>query len=93
MLLPHIDETGLGTVADSLSRAMAEWSIDVGDAVLHPSASVGFAVIDQQTASAEQVLVEADRAMYAAKLAKTATSPPAMRLAAITPDRAPPRRW
>jgi GGDEF domain-containing protein len=32
-------------------------------------------MIDQQTASAEQVLVEADRAMYAAKRAKaTATA-------------------
>jgi GGDEF domain-containing protein len=34
--------------------------------------SIGFALVDQQTISAEEVLVEADRAMYAAKRAKAA---------------------
>jgi diguanylate cyclase (GGDEF)-like protein/PAS domain S-box-containing protein len=76
VLLPHIDRDGLGTVVSSLSRAMPEWSIDAGDAVLHCSASVGFAVIDQQTAGAEQVLAEADRSMYAAKRGRTTASPP-----------------
>jgi GGDEF domain-containing protein len=38
--------------------------------------SVGFALIDQQTASAEQVLVEADKAMYAAKRMKATTAAP-----------------
>jgi len=70
VLLPHIDREGVATVANSLTRAMPEWSVEVGDAILHCSASVGFAVIDHQTLSAEQVLVEADRAMYAAKQAK-----------------------
>jgi GGDEF domain-containing protein len=37
---------------------------------VHPSASVGYALIGQDCQSAEQVLVEADRAMYAAKRAK-----------------------
>src|SRR5450631_4384635 len=76
VLLPHIDEQGLATVATSLRRAMPEWSIDVGDAVVHCSASVGSAIIDRHTASAEQVLAQADRAMYAAKRAKTPTLPP-----------------
>jgi diguanylate cyclase (GGDEF)-like protein/PAS domain S-box-containing protein len=76
VLLPHIDEQGLTTVATSLRRAMPEWSIDVGDAVVHCSASVGSAIIDRHTASAEQVLAQADRAMYAAKRAKTPTLPP-----------------
>jgi predicted signal transduction protein with EAL and GGDEF domain len=48
---------------------MLEWSLDVGDTVVRCSASIGFAVIDQRTNSAEQVLVQADRAMYAAKRA------------------------
>ncbi len=69
VLLPHIDEHGVRTVAQSLTRAMLEWSIDVGDTVVRCSASIGFAVIDQHTESAEQVLVQADRAMYAAKRA------------------------
>ena len=45
-------------------------SFDIGDAVFHPSASIGFAVIDEETASADQVLVEADRAMYVDKQTK-----------------------
>ena len=67
VLLPHADEQGTAQVADGLERVIAACSIDVGDTVVHPSGSVGVAMIDQLTASAEQVLVEADRAMYAAK--------------------------
>jgi diguanylate cyclase (GGDEF)-like protein/PAS domain S-box-containing protein len=76
VLLPHIDGKGLRTVVTSLSRAVPEWSIEVGDALLHCSASVGFAMIDQQTASAEQVLAEADRSMYAAKRTSAAALRP-----------------
>jgi diguanylate cyclase (GGDEF)-like protein/PAS domain S-box-containing protein len=76
VLLPHIDEDGVAFVAEGLTRVMLECGVEVGDAVLHPSVSIGFAVIDQQTESAEQVLVEADRAMYAAKRTKTMTSHP-----------------
>jgi diguanylate cyclase (GGDEF)-like protein/PAS domain S-box-containing protein len=76
VLLPHIDGKGLRTVVTSLSRAVPEWSIEAGDAVLHCSASVGFAIIDRQTASAEQVLAEADRSMYAAKRTRAAALRP-----------------
>jgi diguanylate cyclase (GGDEF)-like protein/PAS domain S-box-containing protein len=72
VLLPHADERGTALVADGLSRVIAACSIDLGDVVVHPSGSVGVAMIDQHTVSAEQVLVEADRAMYAAKRAKAA---------------------
>jgi diguanylate cyclase (GGDEF)-like protein/PAS domain S-box-containing protein len=75
VLLPHTDEQGTAIVADGLVRVIAACSIDVGDAVVHPSGSVGVAMIDQETASAEQVLVEADRAMYAAKRAKVTATP------------------
>jgi diguanylate cyclase (GGDEF)-like protein/PAS domain S-box-containing protein len=74
VLLPHADEQGTALVADGLARVIAACSIDVGYAVVHPSGSVGVAMIDQQTVSAEQVFVEADRAMYAAKRAKTAAT-------------------
>jgi diguanylate cyclase (GGDEF)-like protein/PAS domain S-box-containing protein len=77
ILLPHIDKEGVTIVLDGLERVIPACSIELGDAVLHPSASIGFALIDQQTSSAEQVLVEADRAMYAAKRAKTAAVAPA----------------
>jgi diguanylate cyclase (GGDEF)-like protein/PAS domain S-box-containing protein len=70
VLLPHADEQGTALVADGLSRVIAECSIDVGDTVVHPSGSLGVAMIDQQTVSPEQVLVDADRAMYAAKRAR-----------------------
>jgi len=75
VLLPHADEQGTAIVADSLPRVIAACSIDVGDAVVHPSGSVGVAMIDQHAVSAEQVLVEADRAMYAAKRAKATATP------------------
>ena len=75
VLLPHADEQGAALVADGLERVIAACSIDVGDVVVHPSGSVGVAMIGQQTASAEQALVEADRAMYAAKRARAAATP------------------
>jgi diguanylate cyclase (GGDEF)-like protein/PAS domain S-box-containing protein len=75
VLLPHADEQGTALVADSLPLVIAACSVDVGDVVVHPSGSVGVAMIDQQTASAEQVLAEADRAMYAAKRAKATATP------------------
>jgi len=71
VLLPHVDGEAAGVVAESLQRVIPTCGVDVGDDLLHPSASVGFAVIDHRAESAEQVLVEADRAMYAAKRAKT----------------------
>jgi diguanylate cyclase (GGDEF)-like protein/PAS domain S-box-containing protein len=70
VLLPHIDQEGVAVVAEGLARVIPGCSIDVGDDVLHPRVSVGFALIHEQTGSAEQALVEADLAMYAAKRAK-----------------------
>jgi diguanylate cyclase (GGDEF)-like protein/PAS domain S-box-containing protein len=70
VLLPHVDEQGARTVADSLTHVMAACSIEIGDTVFHPSVSVGLAPINQETETAELLLVEADGAMYAAKRAK-----------------------
>jgi hypothetical protein len=67
---PPAGTPGGAIVADGLTRVIPACSIELGDAVLHPSVSIGFALIDQQTVSAEQVLVEADKAMYAAKRMK-----------------------
>ena len=69
VLLPHADDEGTAIVADGLVRVIAACSIDAGDTVVHPSGSVGMAMIDRWTISAERVLVAADRAMYAAKRA------------------------
>ncbi len=70
VLLPHMDRRGAEYVAADLTRVIATCTIDAGDAVLHLSGSVGFTLIDRQARDDEQILVEADRAMYAAKRAK-----------------------
>ena len=71
VLLPHMDRQGAEHVAEDLSGVIAACTVDTGEAVVHLAASVGFALIDHQTPGDEQILVEADRAMYAAKRAKT----------------------
>ncbi len=70
VLLPHIDVEGLAVVADGLLRVIPACSVDVGAAVLHPSASIGSVLIDGRTPSAERALAEAYRAMHVEKRAK-----------------------
>ena len=67
VLLPHIDEEGLAVVAKGLTRVIAACTIDVGDDVLHPSASIGFTLVDEHVDSAEHALIKADRAMRSAR--------------------------
>ncbi len=73
VLLPHIDEEGLAVVAEGLMRVIAACTIDVGDDVLHPSASIGFTLVDERVDSAEHALIKADRAMRAARGAGAGT--------------------
>jgi diguanylate cyclase (GGDEF)-like protein/PAS domain S-box-containing protein len=70
VLLPHIDRPGAQRVAADLTRVIATCAVDAGESVLHLSGSVGFTLIDREALDDEQILVEADRAMYAAKRAK-----------------------
>jgi diguanylate cyclase (GGDEF)-like protein/PAS domain S-box-containing protein len=72
VLLPHIEAEGVAVVAEGLERVLPACTIDVGVGVIHPTASIGFTLIDERTESAEQALVDADRAMYAVKRAKAA---------------------
>jgi diguanylate cyclase (GGDEF)-like protein/PAS domain S-box-containing protein len=67
VLLPHIDAEGMAVVAEGLTRVIPACTIDLGSDVLHPSASIGFTLIDEETLSAEQAMVAADHAMYAVK--------------------------
>lgn len=69
VLLPHIDEDGVAVVAEGLARVIPACSIDVGREVVHPSASIGYTLIDARATSAEAVFAEADGAMYAIKRA------------------------
>jgi diguanylate cyclase (GGDEF)-like protein/PAS domain S-box-containing protein len=70
VLLPHMDREGAEHVAADLASVIAACTVDAGDAVVHLSGSVGFALIDSRARDDEQILVEADRAMYAAKRAR-----------------------
>ena len=70
VLLPHIDAEGITVVAEGLARVIPAYTIDTGDALLHLSASIGSAVIDRRTVSAEQALAEAARAVQMAKYSK-----------------------
>jgi diguanylate cyclase (GGDEF)-like protein/PAS domain S-box-containing protein len=70
VLLPHVDRHSAERVASDLARVIAACTVEAGDAVLHLSASVGFTLIDREARDDEQILAEADRAMYAAKRAK-----------------------
>jgi diguanylate cyclase (GGDEF)-like protein/PAS domain S-box-containing protein len=73
VLLPHIDREGVAVVAEGLDRVIKGCTIDVGDDVLHPSASIGYALVHEGLESAEKALVEADMAMYEAKRARAQT--------------------
>jgi diguanylate cyclase (GGDEF)-like protein/PAS domain S-box-containing protein len=67
VLLPHIDEQGLAVVAEGLERVIAGCTVDVGDGVLHPSASIGFTLVDDRVDDAEHTLINAGRAMRASR--------------------------
>jgi len=69
VLLPHIDEEGLAVVAEGLTRVIAACAVDVGDDVLHPSASIGFTLVDDHIDDAEHALMNAGRGMRAARRA------------------------
>jgi diguanylate cyclase (GGDEF)-like protein/PAS domain S-box-containing protein len=70
VLLPHIDHDGLAVVAEGLARVIPACTIEAGAEVVHPSASIGFSLIDQRSGSAQQSMAAAQRVMYAVKHAK-----------------------
>jgi len=74
VLLPHMDRQGAEHVAADLASVISACTVDAGDAVVHLAGSVGFALIDSQVRDGEQILVEADRAMYAAKRARASVA-------------------
>jgi diguanylate cyclase (GGDEF)-like protein len=67
VLLPHMDREGAVIVAEDLMRVIEACGVDAGESVVHLAGSVGFALIDHSTVTDTEVLVEADRAMYAVK--------------------------
>jgi diguanylate cyclase (GGDEF)-like protein/PAS domain S-box-containing protein len=69
VLLPHADEEGLAVVAEGLTRVIPACSVDAGQGVVHPTASIGYTMIHQRSGNLQQVLVEAEEALQAAKRA------------------------
>ena len=67
VLLPHIDEDGIAVVVEGLDRVIPACAIDVLETVLHPSASIGFTLIDEHMGSAQEALSTAARSMYATR--------------------------
>jgi diguanylate cyclase (GGDEF)-like protein/PAS domain S-box-containing protein len=67
ILLPHADEEGLAVVAEGLQRVIPACSVDVGEHVVHPTASIGFTLLHQRSGELRDVLVDAERALAAAK--------------------------
>jgi diguanylate cyclase (GGDEF)-like protein len=73
VLLPHIDEPGLAVLSEGLDRVVSACGVDVGEELVHPSASIGFTLVDEHTLTAEQALLAADRAMRDARQAEVGT--------------------
>jgi diguanylate cyclase (GGDEF)-like protein/PAS domain S-box-containing protein len=67
VLLPHIDAHLATIVAQQIQQAIAAVTIHDGNVEIRVGASIGLALIDEQTTDDQTVLSEADRAMYRAK--------------------------
>jgi diguanylate cyclase (GGDEF)-like protein/PAS domain S-box-containing protein len=70
VLLAHTDWEAARTVAEDLKLVISDCAVTVAGKRINPAASIGVARIDVNAVSDEAVLVEADRAMYAAKQAR-----------------------
>ena len=67
VLLPHTRTGNARIVARAIEDVVAQTTVHADAHDLHPSASIGFATLDENTPNAEVALVRADRSMYAAK--------------------------
>lgn len=67
VILPHIDDDGMAVVIEGLGRVIPACGIDAGAGVVHPRASIGRTIIDEQTGTAEQALAEAEAELQSAK--------------------------
>jgi diguanylate cyclase (GGDEF)-like protein/PAS domain S-box-containing protein len=70
VLLPGTDGAAGAKVAANLEEAVAGCGVQADGRRIATTASVGVAAIDRESAGAEAVLLEADRALYAAKSAR-----------------------
>ncbi len=74
VLLPETLPEGARTVADRLSRVIAAAPFPVqSDQVIHPTVSIGLAAYPEHGRTTEEIIAAADRALYAAKQARSST--------------------
>ena len=86
-LLPYAGEPEAAAIATDLRRVIRESKIDIADGTsIQLSASIGVALITEDTASGEMVLAAADRAMYDDKQVQL-HSQPADQHDAVSPHR------
>ncbi len=67
VLMSHADRSAAEALVGELAQAISECEVRAGGQTIRPSASIGYALIDEDTADDEAVLIEADRSMYATK--------------------------
>ena len=69
VLLANVTPDQAAMLADQVAVSIREQTAEVGDQALSATASIGVAVIDEKTESAESAFMQADMAMYDAKAA------------------------
>jgi diguanylate cyclase (GGDEF)-like protein/PAS domain S-box-containing protein len=71
VLLPSTGADAACSVAENLRRTISTCGVTVAGQRVETGASIGIAIMDRETPNAEAVLIEADRAMYTAKDARS----------------------
>ena len=67
VLLPEVSREQAREAAEALRGAVSAYSLDSDGRSVHTTASIGVALIDERERPAEDLIVESDLAMYAAK--------------------------
>jgi diguanylate cyclase (GGDEF)-like protein/PAS domain S-box-containing protein len=67
LLLPESDPAGVRRIADELIAAVREYSMPIDGRAIQVTTSIGGALFDQASQSGEELLADADRALYQAK--------------------------
>lgn len=69
VLCPETDPTGAYILAEKIRRGVADLAVEAPGELLRPSVSVGVVAYPADGATADTLLISADRAMYASKRA------------------------
>ncbi|HXG39786.1 MAG TPA: diguanylate cyclase [Candidatus Limnocylindrales bacterium] len=67
VLLPETDPSGAFVLAEKIRLGVAELSLEIGAQVISPSLSVGVVAYPDDGRTADELMISADQAMYAAK--------------------------